>query len=69
MKKTIVKKTPEGTELEIVEVEDTEQQSSIKVAKNGKGEFSYEVKVYEDDPVTMDKRLGRYKEMAESHCR
>ena len=38
----------------------TDQQSSIKISQNAKGEKAYEVKVYHDDPETLRKKLDCY---------
>ena len=36
------------------------QQSSIKISQNAKGDRSFEVKVYLDDPDAMTSKLDRY---------
>ena len=38
----------------------TDQQSSIKVSRNAKGDFAWEVKVYADNAVEVEMKLTRY---------
>jgi len=44
----------------------TEQQNSVKITQNAKGEKTYEVKVYHDDPVEMSRLLDKFLEIAKS---
>jgi hypothetical protein len=44
----------------------TEQQSSIKITQNAKGEKAFEVKVYADDPERMIAQLDCYLEIAKA---
>jgi len=37
-----------------------DQQSSIKISRNAKGDFAWEVKVYHDNPVEVEMKLTRY---------
>jgi len=48
------------TELE----EKTDQQSSIKISRNAKGDYAWECKVYEDDAVDCDMKLKAYTRIA-----
>ena len=41
-------------------------QSSIKIARNGKGEMSWEVKVYDDNPETLKAKLDAYLEITKT---
>lgn len=68
-KKTITKKTPDGKVFEVMEIEDPDQQNSIEISKNAKGEMSYRIKVYKDDPDQMRETLQAYKSVAEEKCR
>ena len=43
-----------------------EAQSSIKITRNAKGEMTWEVKVYEDDTVSMAVKLDKYLEIAKA---
>ena len=47
-------------------VESTEQQSSIKVTRNAKGEHTYEVKVYCDDKTQIEIELKDYIRIAKA---
>ena len=38
----------------------TDQQNSIEVSFNAKGEMSFKVKCYHDDPAEMEKTLRAY---------
>jgi uncharacterized protein with gpF-like domain len=38
----------------------TEQQSSIELSKNAKGDISWKVKVYTDDEDTIEEKLENY---------
>lgn len=42
----------------------TDQQSSIKLHRNGKGEWAMEVKIYEDDAIGAMAKLERYVRIA-----
>ncbi|MDD5010217.1 MAG: hypothetical protein PHC68_17670 [Syntrophorhabdaceae bacterium] len=42
----------------------TEQQSSIKITRNAKGEQTYEVKVYCDDPKELNDKLETFLKIA-----
>jgi tRNA U54 and U55 pseudouridine synthase Pus10 len=52
--------------LEVGKEISTEQQASIKITQNAKGEKTYEVKVYHDDPVEMSRLLDKFLEIAKS---
>lgn len=41
-------------------MEDTNQQNSIELSKNAKGEWASKVKVYQDDPEIAASDLERY---------
>ena len=69
MKSTTTKKTPDGAILEITESEGNAQQNSIEINKNAKGEMSWKIKVYNDNPNQMEKELQTYKEIAERKSR
>lgn len=69
MKSTITKKAPDGRILEITESEGNAQQNSTEINKNAKGEMSWKIKVYNDDPNQMEKELQTYKEIAERKTR
>lgn len=43
-----------------------EAQSSIKITRNAKGEMTYEVKVYDDNPDTIKAKLDAYLEIAKA---
>lgn len=43
----------------------TDQQSSIKMSRNAKGDYAYEVKVYDDTPTDCEAKLRRYLGIAE----
>ena len=38
----------------------TDQQSSIKVSRNAKGDYAFEVKVYHDDAAEVLRKLSEY---------
>ena len=44
----------------------TEQQSSIELSKNAKGDRSYKIKIYSDDPKLVKAKLEEYKKIAEA---
>ena len=59
-KKTLVDGTLVSEEIS------TEQQNSVKITQNAKGEKTWEVKCYHDDPVEMARLLDKYLEIAKS---
>jgi len=44
--------------------EKTDQQSSIKISRNAKGDYAWECKVYEDDPTSCDLKLKAFTRIA-----
>lgn len=59
-----MKKSPEGTELEHVEIEDSEQQSSIEISKNAKGEYAWKTKTYADPTEDAKAKAKAFKKIA-----
>ncbi len=43
------------------------QQNSIKISINAKGGVAVDVKVYEDDPKTMNDKLEQYLRIADAY--
>jgi len=58
------KTTRDGGGNVISETVDTVQQNSIEIAMNAKGDVSWKVKVYEDDPEKMKRELKNYMDIA-----
>ena len=56
--------TPDGSFTETT----TEQQTSIEVSRNAKGEFAWKVKVYNDDLNKIDDDLRQAKQIAVKHA-
>lgn len=54
MKRTTT--SPNGTTIE----ESSEQQSSMKISRNAKGDIAWEVKVYGDDVDVTEAKLKEY---------
>lgn len=47
---------------------DTAQQSSMKIGLNAKGQFSSEIKIYDDNPENLEKRLKEFEEIRDKHA-
>jgi hypothetical protein len=43
-----------------------QQQSSASIHRNAKGEYAYEIKVYNDDPEALKEKLKSFKEVVEN---
>jgi len=41
-----------------------EQQSSVEISMNAKGEYTFKAKVYCDEPTLMSKKLAEYVKIA-----
>lgn len=57
-------KTDKDGEVIIIETMDNSFQNSIKLSQNAKGEFAWEVKIYEDDVAHAEAKLKAYKDVA-----
>ena len=63
--KVIEKKNDKGEVTETTIIHSPDQQNSIKIARNAKGDYSFEVKVYADTAREAAALLKEYKQIAE----
>lgn len=69
MQEKVIEKTDsDGKITEITTIKTPDQQNSIKLAQNAKGEKSWEIKIYADDPKDADNLLREYRRIAESQA-
>ena len=52
----------------VSEIVSTEQQNSVEVSMNAKGEAAWKVKVYNDNPIEMERTLSDYIVKAQLMC-
>lgn len=67
--KTIQQKKDEtGLVTETITIETDQEQNSSKVAKNGKGEFSWEIKVYGKNSVDIQTELKNMRKVVDEEA-
>lgn len=66
--RTTIEKDADGVEIKKIETVDTAQQCSLKISRNAKGQYSSEIKIYEDDPKLMEKHLNEFQQIRDRHA-
>ena len=68
MKSIQQKKDETGLVVETKTIETDTEQNSVKVAKNGKGEFSWEMKVYGKTDEDIRKELEKFRKVVDEQA-